>query len=115
MHSGQTPNLLWVALQVNFLPGTVELGLLQDMDRPLLSKLKHKRMKSPGPGDDHAEAVYTTDRETQTDGRLTRPPSQDFQMQVPERKVVPPQQQQQPPQRPQPAAAQSQQNKPTKA
>ena len=46
-------------------------------------------MKSPGSGECEDEGSYTTfaDRETQTDGRLTRPPMQDFQIQVPEKRV----------------------------
>ena len=71
----------------------MELGLLQDMDRPLLSKMKPKKMKSPGTDLIEAEGeVFTTfvDRETQTDGMLTRGPMQDFQLQVPEKRPIRP-------------------------
>ena len=87
------PNGYCVDLQVNFLEGTVELGLLQDMDRPLLSKMKPKRMKSPGRELIEADGQnYPTfaDRETQTDGMLTRAPMQDFQLQVPEKRPIRP-------------------------
>ena len=47
-------------------------------------------MKSPGKDEtvEEGEEKYVTfaDRETQTDGRLTRPPMQDFQLQVPEKR-----------------------------
>ena len=71
----------------------MELGLLQDMDRPLLSKMKPKKMKSPGTDLIEAgEEILTTfvDRETQTDGMLTRAPMQDFQLQVPEKRPIRP-------------------------
>ncbi len=70
---------------MNFIPGSTELGILQDMDRPLLSKMKHKKMLEGNRDDDHMYPTYV-DREIQTEGTLAN--SRDIQVQVPEARVI---------------------------
>ena len=60
-----------ISKQVNFLPGEIDLGQIQDMDRPMLTKMRAKRVstdatkKSGGPPS--MEEVTFKDQTTQTD------------------------------------------------
>lgn len=55
--------------KVNFVSGAMDMGYIQDMDRPLLSKMRHKRITQ---GENDELEFMLREVATQTDGQFSR-------------------------------------------